>query len=276
MGVCKYCGQSAGLLKSQHKECETKHHDNFAQMVNLTKEAIVENKDFPHLNSQLIHLSKSGYVSKNEIKQAVLCGWSNAVEAFLDDGVLSPEEEANVEAFQSFFKFTQDDLNHDSSYTKVAQAATLRDILDSKIPERIKLVDDLPFNLIKSEQIVWVFSDVDYYEEKKKTHYEGAHHGFSVRIMKGVYYRAGAFRGHPVETSQIVHLDSGVMGVTNKHIYFTGPRKSFRIKFEKVVSFTPYDDGIGLQKDAASAKPQIFVTGEGWFIYNLITNMAQM
>ncbi len=74
MGVCKYCGQSAGLLKSQHKECETKHNDNFAQMVNLTKEAIVENKDFPHLNSQLIHLSKSGYVSKNEIKQAVLRG----------------------------------------------------------------------------------------------------------------------------------------------------------------------------------------------------------
>ena len=371
MGACKYCGQAAGLLKNKHKECEARYNDNINKMVELTREHIVENKDFQQLNSQLAQLSKSGFVPKNEIKQAVLHGWSNAVEAFLDDdilsskeeaslkafqsffkltddelnfdgsytqvvqaatnkmieltrnhivenkdfqqlkhqldqlstsgfvpkneikqavlhgwsnaieaflddGVLSPQEETTLEAFQSCFKLTDDELNYDGSYTQVVQAAALRDILDGNVPQRIKLADDLPFNLLKSEQVVWVFNDVDYYEEKKKTHYEGSHHGFSVRVAKGIYYRAGAFRGHPVETSQIVHLDSGVMGVTNKHIYFTGPRKSFRIKFEKVVSFTPYDDGIGLQKDAATAKPQIFVTGEGWFTYNLITNMAQM
>ena len=55
-------------------------------------------------------------------------------------------------------------------------------------------------------------------------------------MAKGVYYRAGTFRGHPVETNQIIYMDSGVMGVTNKHIYFTGPSKSFRVKFEKIVS----------------------------------------
>jgi len=275
MGVCKYCGESAGFLKNQHKECVAKHDANLSRMVELTRESIVKNKDFQQLNSQLISLSKSGFVSKNEIKHAVLNGWSNAVEDFLDDGVLS-EEEANVEAFQSFFKLEDDELNHDGSYTKVVQAATLRDILDGNIPQRINLVDDVPFNFQKNEELVWIFKYVDYYEEKKKTHYEGGHHGFSVKVSKGVYYRAGTFRGHPVETSQIIYMDSGVMGVTNKHIYFTGPSKSFRVKFEKIVSFTPYDDGIGLQRDAATAKPQIFVTGEGWFTYNLITNMAKM
>jgi len=46
--------------------------------------------------------------------------------------------------------------------------------------------------------------------------------------------------------------------------------------YEKIVSFESYEDGIGLQRDAASVKPQSFVTGDGWFTYNLITNLAQM
>lgn len=31
-----------------------------------------------------------------------------------------------------------------------------------------------------------------------------------------------------------------------------------------------------LMRDAASAKPQIFITGDGWFTYNLVTNLAQI
>lgn len=371
MGVCKYCGQAAGLLKNKHNECETKYTDSTNKMIELTKEYIVDNNDFHQLNNQLAQLSKSGFVPKQEIKRAVLHGWSKAVEAilddyilspkeeaslqafqsffkltdaelnfdgshtrvveaatnkvvelttehivknkdfqqlkyqleqsstsgfvpkqeikhavlqgwskavgaFLDDGVLSPREKNSLETFQSFFKLTDDELNIDGSYTQVVQAAILRDIFEGKIPERINIADDIPFNLQRNEQIVWLFNNVDYYEEKTKTHYEGGSHGFSVRIVKGVYYRAGTFRGHPVQTSQIEKQDSGILGVTNKHIYFAGSKKSFRIKFEKIVSFTPYDDGIGLQKDAATAKPQIFVTDEGWFTYNLITNMAQL
>jgi len=47
------------------------------------------------------------------------------------------------------------------------------------------------------------------------------------------------------------------------------------VPYSKIVSFTPYSDGIGIQRDAASAKPQTFVTGDGWFIYNLVVNLAR-
>ena len=71
-------------------------------------------------------------------------------------------------------------------------------------------------------------------------------------------------------------VDNGMVAVTDKHIYFAGSKKSFRIKYEKIVSFTPYSDGIGIQRDAQTAKPQIFVTGEGWFTNNLIQNLAKL
>ncbi|MGI6285975.1 hypothetical protein SEF58_09180 [Neomoorella humiferrea] len=38
----------------------------------------------------------------------------------------------------------------------------------------------------------------------------------------------------------------------------------------------PYSDGIGIQRDAARAKPQFFITGDGWYIYNLVTNAAKL
>jgi hypothetical protein len=97
----------------------------------------------------------------------------------------------------------------------------------------------------------------------------------SLRIAKGVYYRTGGFKGQRVETTETVHADNGLFGVTNKHVYFFGSSKRFRIKYDKIVSFDPYSDGIGIQRDAATTKPQTFVTKDGWFTYNLITNLAQ-
>jgi hypothetical protein len=94
--------------------------------------------------------------------------------------------------------------------------------------------------------------------------------------MKGVYYRVGAFKGHAVESTERVHIDTGWVVITTKNIYFAGPQKSVRIPYAKIVSFEPFSDGIGLMRDAATAKPQIFVTGDGWFTYNLVTNLSQL
>ena len=73
----------------------------------------------------------------------------------------------------------------------------------------------------------------------------------------------------------MVGVDSGILAVTDKHIHFHGPLKSFRIPYGKIISFEPYEDGIGLQRDGSTAKPQILVTGDGWFSYNMIRNLAE-
>ena len=48
------------------------------------------------------------------------------------------------------------------------------------------------------------------------------------------------------------------------------------MRYDRIVSFDPYDDGFGIMRDAQSAKPQTFRTGDGWFAYNLVVNLAQM
>jgi hypothetical protein len=49
--------------------------------------------------------------------------------------------------------------------------------------------------------------------------------------------------------------------------------KNFRIEFNKIITMTKYEDGIGLQKDWVSAKPRIFKNLDGWFAYNAISNL---
>ena len=111
------------------------------------------------------------------------------------------------------------------------------------------------------------------YEQRTRTQYQGGYSGVSVRIAKGVYYRTGGFKGHPVKIEEMKYIGTGIFAITNKHVYFASSSKSFRIQFGKIITMDPYEDGIGLQKDGATAKPQVFKNIDGWFTYNVISNL---
>ena len=132
-----------------------------------------------------------------------------------------------------------------------------------------------PFNLLKSENLYWVFHNVPYYLEKVERERVGRRQGVSVKVVSGVYYNTGTFRSRTVERLVTKHVDTGILGVTDKHIYFAGDHEKFRVRYDRIVTFDPYEDGIGIMREVASARPQTFKTGDGWFIYNLVTTLAQ-
>ena len=156
------------------------------------------------------------------------------------------------------------------------QAAVIRDVAQGIIPQRQNIQGQVPFNLMKSEKLVWVIQGVDYLETATRRERRGTSHGLSIRIARGVYYRPSSFRSRPVEWEETIHADTGLMGLTTKHIYFTGPKKKFRVRYDRIVTFEPYSDGLGIMRDAQTAKPQTFVTGDGWFVYNLAVNLSQV
>ena len=48
------------------------------------------------------------------------------------------------------------------------------------------------------------------------------------------------------------------------------------MSYHRIVDFEPYTDGFGIMRDAQTANPQAFKTGDGWFAYNLAVSLAQM
>jgi len=276
MGNCLFCGGSAGFLKKSHKDCKERHQQGKSEIITLVGKAGLQTSDLKRLESSIEHVAKSSYIDQPTLNALLVSGWEKAVESAFDDGVLSFQEEMALSELKQHFSLSQEMLDRNGAYSKIVKGAVLRDILDGNLPERMHVDGNLPFNLQKTEKIVWVFQGVNYYEEKTRTRYVGGSQGVSVRIAKGVYLRSAAFKGERVQTSETIHADTGLLGVTDKHIYFAGPSKSFRIAYNKIVSFEPFSDGIGVQRDAQTARPQSFATGDGWFSYNLITNLAQM
>lgn len=283
MGICKYCGEPAGLFRSKHGECEEQHQQRERVIEGGRQQIAVEvlraikgSGDFDGLENTVAEIEQSSFVPSTDRKALLIKGWENSVEQFLEDGILDTTEEKRLVEFKERFALSQSELDRNGALTKTAKAAILRDVLNGVIPQRMSVDGNLPINFQKGEQIAWAFSGSKYLEDKTRRQYVGRSQGASIRIMKGVYYRVGAFKGHAVEHTDRVHIDTGWVVVTNKNIYFAGPRKSVRLPYAKIVSFEPFSDGIGVMRDTATAKPQIFVTGDGWFTYNLVTNLSQI
>ena len=283
MGDCKYCGKPAGLLRSKHASCEEENRQRERAIQNanaqILSEAIgaIKGKGmFSTLDAKITKIEQTNCLSTERRRPLLIRAWEEAVDGFLEDGVLDAEEEKRLVEFKDHFGFTQGDLNGNGALTKTAKAGVLRDVLDGKTPQRVSVDGSLPINFQKGESVVWAFPDSKYLEDKTRRQFVGGSQGVSVRLMKGVYYRVGAFKGEAVESTERVHVDSGLVVVTNKNIYFVGPQKSFRVPYQKIVSFEPFSDGVGIMRDATTAKPQIFVTGDGWFTYNLVINLSRL
>jgi hypothetical protein len=276
MGDCRYCGEPVGFLRSVHKECQTKHDFGKAEITSLVKRAAHDASAIGSLKPTSEGIAEKKFIQRSDISAAVIEGWEKAVDGAFEDGVLTKEEQTNLDEIQKLFALEQNDLDKNGAYTKLVKGAVLRELLSGNIPEKVSVKGNFPFNLQRDEKLVWLFQGVQYYEQKTRRHYEGGSSGVSIRVARGVYFRTSGFRAHPVETTENVHVGTGILALTNKHLYFAGGTKSFRVPYKKIVSFESYSDGIGIQRDAASAKPQTFVTGDGWFTYNLAMNLSQL
>ncbi|HGJ65294.1 TPA: hypothetical protein ENS27_07900 [bacterium] len=276
MSKCQICGKDAGFFRSAHKECKQKYEEGSNHIISMATQSAITQSDLSELQQALNKTISVSYIDSESLRYLLITAWEQAVSKVLNDSILSESEEINLLNFLRYFKLTIDDVDKNGAYTRVIKSSIIREILDGKIPKRFHVDGLLPFNFQKNETLIWLFQNVPYYEPRTRTTYYGSSSGVSLKIAKGVYYRVGGFRGNPVVKTETVLIDIGILAITDKHVYFAGNAKSFRIQYNKIVSFTSYSDGIAIHRDSASAKPQVFITGDGWFTYNLMTNLANL
>ena len=115
--------------------------------------------------------------------------WETAVEGALEDGLPSLDGENALYRYLDHFGLTSQDINGNGAHTTIVQAAVIRDITQGIVPQRQNINRPVPFNLMKSEQLVWVIQHVDYLETVVRRERRGASHGVSIRVTPGLYYR---------------------------------------------------------------------------------------
>ena len=281
MGDCRYCGKSAGFLRKEHKECAAAHEEGLDSIRKVCVEAALHGVDVSQLSDRVRSIGAAAYVDTSAAAMAATLarGWGQAVDAAMDDHFLSNEEKRALNRYRGHYSLNASQLDRDGHSTLFRMMNLLNALSEHELVPRFdRRAVRPPFNLMKSEELLWLFGGTDYFEQVTQREFRGGSLGVSFRVAKGVYIRPGAFRGRSVATSSMKHTDSGVLGITTKHIYFKGNSKSFRVRLEKIVSFDPYRDGLGIMRDTARAKPEIFRMGatDAWFLLNIIDAVMSM
>jgi len=272
MGNCIYCGQKAGVFKSVHSECEEKHK----QGINKIKELPLQynsNEPFSQIIENSKKIANNCFVNEQDRIKLLVEGIDSLVDKFLDDGIISVEEEKIMSSIVTSMDYDFYDINQ-----KVQKGIVLRNLTEGVLPNLV--LDQCPINLEKDEKLVYAFGGVGFYEMTEVKHYEGGSAGVSVRVAKGVYLRSGAFKGYPVISNELKLRGVGILFLSNKNIYFYSENKSEKIPLKKIIATTNYNDGIGIQKDGKTSKPALFKMGahpeDGWFVCNIVANLLEM
>jgi hypothetical protein len=116
-------------------------------------------------------------------------------------------------------------------------------------------------NLQRKEKC-YFSTDATWYEKRtvtKAVRYGGP--AISVKIVKGLYYRAGSYQVQRVTQEETQQVSSGTFYITSKRIVFHGQPKNASIRFNNIISFIPYADGIEIEK--TSGRNPIFTFGDG-------------
>lgn len=301
MGDCIYCGKPAGIFKSRHPACveaeakaraeacakaaeETRRLSaQRLECESLVRELMQEayftvrdGGDLVSMEAKLRDAIAADKLTPPQMKEMLISAWEMSVDDFLDDGVLESEEEDKLVRCQNRFSLSQGELDRNGKFGRVAKSAILRKVLEGKLPDGVEVDTHGAVNFQRGEVPVWLFNGAEHFADTVRKQFVGRSQGMSFRVMSGVYYRVGGFKGEPVSTVERKLQDTGVLVVTNQALYFLGQMKTTRHPYKKIVSFNSFSDGIGLMRDTATARPQLYKVDDPWFAYNLVTNLAKI
>lgn len=240
MGICKYCGQSAGIFRKSHSKCEKEHlkkeeerrreREVFLRAFqNSMYDSIIAGIDKAEAHER-IQEAESKYGIESTYK-ALINSFDGAVNELLDGG-LSDEGKASLDRFVGFYMERYEKLKsshgwdavsginiQDSSqYQNFIKGAILSDIMNGRPVDSRFQVNNSPIILNKDETTLWLFNNVEQYGYTTKTEYRGGSQGVSIRIAKGVNYRVGSMKGRPIMTESLTLRNSGSFIITMKNI----------------------------------------------------------
>ena len=198
---------------------------------------------------------------------------NKAADKFMADGWLADNEQRMIESYTSSLGIALNCLPmqyQSESLCRIGQAIVLKDLQRGILPQKPLTV---PVMLSRDEAPLWIYDNVTMLQEKITREYVGGSRGMSYRICKGLTYRTGSFKGHPVERSFMDTIGVGQLVITNKNLFFHCPTASVKIPYKKLVGVTPYADGLEVHKEEAKPKRTVFQGFDAWFVMNVLNQV---
>lgn len=187
------------------------------------------------------HLVLDDDVAEDIYKKGAQAYLQKVTNQAVADARLSPEEEKELhDVAQS--------LGGNLSYSDKTRATLERFRLYWLIENGDVPTVEVDINLQRGEACYFV-TDADWLEQRtvtRKTQYFASTK--RLRIAKGWYWRTGTVQVARQQEDVMSLIDSGRLYLTSKRLLFMGGRRNSNIALTKVLQFTPYKDGVQIDK----------------------------
>ena len=267
---CRYCKTRAGWFSSEHPKCREISEAGLEAMRDLTAVYALQG-DSSDYESKFNAIATASF-NTGRIAEMRLAGLQKAFEIILSSGRYDMPLADNLR--EAARTLPSDEQRVQLPLRRLDMMGRLHDLSHGR--ETLNIDGDvLPLADPKpGEFSVWNFHSVRYFEEKTHYTYEGRSSGVSVRIAKGVSVRVGQSQGRRVEHNSLEQVDTGLLTISNRRLHFMGSRKAFKLFFEKLALIEPYTEGLKVIRDTPTAKPQISVFEDAWFVSEVLHRIS--
>lgn len=197
--------------------------------------------------------------------------WEFDVLIALEDGPVSAEKEESLLRYLDDLPFVDREVvNEKGLYSSLIKAAIVREVADGNVnPGRHRMPEpaNMPYLLKPAEKLLWMLGDVHHSQEIDSE-------SEFVSVENSGYLAPSAFDGRGVWKSHDAQaVEPGCFGFSNERIQFNGCNDNLCITYESVTALAPHEDGLVMRLN--NQQVHSFVTGDGWFAYNLVANLVK-
>lgn len=190
-------------------------------------------------------ISHSLSLSDDQLKDVYIQGANLLWSTIIQDHVITEEEKESLQSFMKKYGLKNTDFNFNQDEFNICYSMGIiqKGHLPNLNPDTIDLI-------YKPEEILhWVCpaSLMKYKRVVQRVNFAGPR--VSIKIMKGLTYRAGSYKISAQSNEYLVPEDSGSFWLTNQRFGFMGTRKNFVLTYNKVLHFELTSDGLSIAKE---------------------------
>lgn len=186
-------------------------------------------------------------LTADEIKKLQKSALSGTFQNIISDQRITDDERESLGVLLDHFGLQKEDINFDqTAFNKYYSLALIEKNILPEIKE-----GNHDINIILKKGEILHFGAVSVLRKLKRVTTRINYGGLtaSVKIMKGVRYRAGSI-GIGAESKEILTAeDKGIFWITNQRVGYIGNRKHFSFPFGKVHSFELRPEGMYIFKE---------------------------
>jgi len=212
-----------------------------AKLQKFLRKGFLDNKE----KKELTELESSSSLSKKDLKPIHQKALSSLFNQIISDQRITEYEKKNLEKVIEYLELNTSDFSFDQKkFNKFYSLARIDEGLLPNIE-----CNGLDVILKENEQILWLCPAVLIKYKKVVDRFSYAGFRSSIRICRGLSYRAGSYKVATDLKEHLVSEDTGNFWITNQRLGFRGQRKNIIVSFGKVNMFDVSGAGLIVSKD---------------------------